>query len=489
MSHQSDYSFMQRAVANGWFYIWFVVYVFRYDRFTALYYKRVMRFELRSIVTLLILIAIPLHLSYDIGLILIKYSEGFYPIDGKIISKPSLLWSPFHRNLASVLDYTLACSMALLASIFFLLQSFYHYISKSVTKSSFMSSLEFRINIVCSLIVLAVFPLVQYLYRNNHIKREAAPQMAFSVVLISIGLLGIRTHFRFKSLLKVALMTVSEGSQSVIEKLEYFKDMNIVLVVAFLMTGTSLGIASIDGLTSSTVIARNKFASDLLVMNMNFFEFIIWVTLVLIFYPRRSIAGSAFGVSSGGGSLSRTAPISARHNANNSSNYQNQGDFIKSVNGNSNSTGKGTNRSYNTSKDRPPSVVPYKVPNDINNYDNNDTYPLTHIQEHDATDIVQMEAFKSMYDMESAPSLTIPPSKGRYDSNNSISFTPSQPTSPRSPNGSSFQQQQLPSQITTRVGQQMFVLEVAPGLDDYNQTRSPTSPSRPSRAYRPQYDS
>ena len=158
---------------------------------------------------------------------MIKYEEGFWNIPGtdRIIGRPSDLWVQSHRDRAIILDYILACAMALLTSIFFLLQSFYHYISKSVTKSSFMSSFEFRLNIVCSLIVIAVFPLIQYLFRNNHALREAAPQMAFSVVLLIIGILGVRTHFRFQSLLKVAMLTISESTQGVVEKLEYFKDM------------------------------------------------------------------------------------------------------------------------------------------------------------------------------------------------------------------------------------------------------------------------
>ncbi|CAO3572187.1 unnamed protein product [Mortierella alpina] len=410
MTHLSDYSFVQRGTSNSWFYLWFLVYVFRYDRFQALNIRRIARFELRSIVTLLLIIAKPLQISYDVGISMIKYEEGFWTIPGtdRIVGRPSDLWEPSHQARAEVLDYILACAMALLTSIFFLLQSFYHYISKSVTKSSFMSSLEFRLNIVCSLIVLAVFPLIQYLFRNNHALREAAPQMAFSVVLLIIGILGVRTHFRFQSLLKVAMLTISENTQGVVEKLEYFKDMNKILTGAMFGTGVSLAIASVDGLMPHPVIARHKFASDFLITNLNFFEFIIWVTLVFIFYPRRSGVGNVFG-SSSGGSLSRTAPNASR-----------QAQQLKSAHDNSYN---------NNSKDRPPSHVPYRPPegrsnnssskaeyvdlpldnlqhnfnqnnsNSNHNRNYNDTYPLTRTSgQQDATDFVQMNALKAMYD-------------------------------------------------------------------------------------------
>ncbi|KAG0199719.1 hypothetical protein BGX28_007028, partial [Mortierella sp. GBA30] len=408
MTHLSDYSFVQRGVANGWFYIWFVIYVFRYDRFQALSIRRIARFELRSIVTLLLLIARPLQLTYDVGSAVIKYEEGFWDNakTGQIVSRPSFLWSQSNQDRAAVLDYILACGMALLTCIFFLLQSFYHYISKSVTKSSFMSSFEFRLNIVCSLIVLAVFPLIQYVFRNNLAVREAAPQMAFSVVLLVIGFLGVRTHFRFKSLLKVAKLTISESTRGVVEKLEYFKDMNLILTGAMFGTGISLGIASVDGLSPNPIIAHNKFASDFLITNLNFFEFIIWVTLVLIFYPRRSAGGNVIG-SSSGGTLSRTAP------------NLRQGQHSRSVHE--------IVQASSLSKDRHQSHIPYRAPDGPNSknsntelddvllesirldrYNNrnnshtrhyNDTYPLTRISEQqDTADLVQLSALKSMYD-------------------------------------------------------------------------------------------
>ncbi|KAF9094271.1 hypothetical protein BGX27_001484 [Mortierella sp. AM989] len=61
----------------------------------------------------------------------------------------------------------------------------------------------------------------------------------------------------------------------------------MVLSFSFFGCSIPLGIMCVDGLTSHT-IATNKFASDFLITNLNFFSFIIWVTLILIFYPRKS---------------------------------------------------------------------------------------------------------------------------------------------------------------------------------------------------------
>ncbi|KAG0258436.1 hypothetical protein DFQ27_004633 [Actinomortierella ambigua] len=232
-----------------------------------------------------------------------------------ILAKPQAYWSKANQDLAGILDYVLACGLALETSVFFLMQAFWSYISKSITKSSFMSSLEFRINILASCGVIVTFPLVQYLFRNDHAYRESAPQLAFALALLTIAVLGVRTHFRFKSLLKVAVLTMNESSINVAERLEYFKDMNAILTFAFFGAGLSLGIASGDGIVTQT-IARHKFASDFLVTNLNFFEFLLWVTVVLIFYPRRSIIGNSFAYSSGG-ATSKSGAISMQRTQNN----------------------------------------------------------------------------------------------------------------------------------------------------------------------------
>ncbi|KAF9976903.1 hypothetical protein BGZ73_007520 [Actinomortierella ambigua] len=232
-----------------------------------------------------------------------------------ILAKPQAYWAKANQDLAGTLDYVLACGLALETSVFFLMQAFWSYISKSITKSSFMSSLEFRLNIIASCGVIVTFPLVQYIFRNDHAYRESAPQLAFALALMTIAVLGVRTHFRFKSLLKVAVLTMNESSVNVAERLEYFKDMNAILTFAFFGAGFSLGIASGDGIVTQT-IARNKFASDFLVTNLNFFEFLLWVTVVLIFYPRRSIIGNSFAYSSGG-ATSKSGAISMQRTQHN----------------------------------------------------------------------------------------------------------------------------------------------------------------------------
>ncbi|KAF9916657.1 hypothetical protein BX616_003186 [Lobosporangium transversale] len=293
----SDLSYLQRGVSTGWTYIWFIIYVFRWDRFGALSLRRLGRFELRSIVTILVLISLGLQLAYDLGSARLKYIEGFWinPHTQEIQSKPAQAWSGQDIEHVEPLYYTLACALALETCVFFLLQAFWSYISKSVTKSCFMTSFEFKVNIAASCIVVAIFPTVQYLFRNDFVYREVIPQMIFSILMFITGILGIRTHFRLVALIKNAGTISSETTLNVLQKLEYFKDMNVVLTFSFFGCAFPLSIMSVDGLLNKPLIAEHKFGSDFLITNLNFFEFIIWVTLTLIFYPRKTVTGSHFG--------------------------------------------------------------------------------------------------------------------------------------------------------------------------------------------------
>ncbi|KAF9573341.1 hypothetical protein EC968_008609 [Mortierella alpina] len=175
--------------------------------------------------------------------------------------------------------------------------AFWSYISKSVTKSSFMSSFEFKVNITASCFVLVLFPTAQFLFRNDFLYREAVPQIIFSALMFITGILGLRTHFRLVALIKNARAIMNETTVNVVHKLEYFRDMNTILTFSFFACALSLGVTSADGLMPHPKIAGNKLASDVLITNLNFFEFIIWVTLTLIFYPRKTGVSSPFGSS------------------------------------------------------------------------------------------------------------------------------------------------------------------------------------------------
>ncbi|KAG0324715.1 hypothetical protein BGZ99_001493 [Dissophora globulifera] len=239
-------------------------------------------------------------MDYDVGSARLKYIEGFWvnPLSKEVQSKPAQFWSPTDITHVEPLYYTLAMALAFENSAMFLLMAFWNYISKSVTKSSFMSSFEFKVNIVCSGLTIVIFPTVQFLFRKDFVYREAVPQLFFSIVTFINASMGVRTHFRLKALIKSARALANESTIKVVKKLQYFVDMNVILTFSLFGTSIPLGILSVDGMLDRPVINLNKFASDFMIANLNFFEFILWVTFTLIFYPRKSGAGLPFGPSS-----------------------------------------------------------------------------------------------------------------------------------------------------------------------------------------------
>ncbi|KAG0285806.1 hypothetical protein BGZ96_010007 [Linnemannia gamsii] len=138
-----------------------------------------------------------------------------------------------------------------------------------------MSSFEFKVYLVASCGAVVLFPTVQYLFRNDFVYREGVPHMLFCILLFTTGALGLRVHFRLVALIKNASITMNESTLSVLEKLEYFKDMNVILTFSVFACSFSLGIVAVDGVSPHPKIAGNKFASDLLITNLNFFQVII----------------------------------------------------------------------------------------------------------------------------------------------------------------------------------------------------------------------
>lgn len=108
-------------------------------------------------------------------------------------------------------------------------------------------------------------------------------------VLITAGL-GVRSHFRFARLLQATRLAAEARAKSmklsgdtsvtVIARLEYFRDMNVMLVIVLMLYGASLVILCADGLTPAMTINTNKFATDLLIANCNMCIVCLWFIFV-----------------------------------------------------------------------------------------------------------------------------------------------------------------------------------------------------------------
>ncbi|CAG8561982.1 14108_t:CDS:2 [Rhizophagus irregularis] len=305
----SDYSFLgicmymltniksdniERSVHDIYIWIWFIVHVWRCDRFASLSWKRISSLELKSFVTLFILIALPLGSFYDIVSTKITYIEGFYKFQNNAIrGKPRYLWSEDDKLWFIPSYYIFMTGLSFQTVTLFLLQCFWNYLTNSIAQTSFISRGEFAVYIVWGIISVSIYPILPYVFSKNEILLEAIPQLVYATQLLILVLLGIRTHLKFLELIK--LTSSYKNSANIIAKIRYFIDMNKLLTISLIVTTVSYYLLSIDLLTSAKIINNSKVASDLLAAHVNFASVIEWLALILIFYPRKGFVGTGAG--------------------------------------------------------------------------------------------------------------------------------------------------------------------------------------------------
>ncbi|KAI9313867.1 hypothetical protein BX666DRAFT_555180 [Dichotomocladium elegans] len=240
----------------------------------------------------------------------IKYSEGFMyiPTTGKVIQKPFTFWSASAQDANQPLNYLQCVTFAFHTSVFFLMQCFWNYLSNSVAKKSFMGSFEFKFYIIWALASVAMFPILQWTYRDDIYYGEAVPQLAYGLEVLITACLGIRSHFRFKRIISFSKRNKSSSTNAIVNRIAYFKEMNSILTATLFSYGASFVILCADGLTTEKVVNTSKFATDLLIANVNMCMVFLWLMFISIFHPRRNL-NSPSGPGSTGSDLQSKSNI------------------------------------------------------------------------------------------------------------------------------------------------------------------------------------
>nr|CAG8549045.1 3875_t:CDS:2 [Entrophospora candida] len=246
MMASSDYSFLERSVHEVYIWIWFIIHVYRCDKFSSLQWKRIRALELKSFVTILILLTLPFEAFYDIILTKIKYTEGFYLFvpTFSIRSKPRWLWSEEDQSWWTPTFYTLMVGFSFQTGTLFLLQCFWNYLSNSIAKVSFMSRIEFSIYIIWGVISVIMFPILPAILSQYESLIEVVPQLAYASQLMILAILGIITHLRFQKLINTVNIN-NKNKAHIIAKIRYFIDMNKLLTGSlFIMSARFVGTGS-----------------------------------------------------------------------------------------------------------------------------------------------------------------------------------------------------------------------------------------------------
>ncbi|KAG1321761.1 hypothetical protein G6F62_010639 [Rhizopus arrhizus] len=231
---------------------------------------------------------IPFQLFYDITSVTIKYEEGFANVFGHIFTKPEIMWTKADQSLVIPTEYSLCIGFSLQTGTLVLLQCFWNYLANSVARASFMSSKEFMFYIFWTFTSFIIFPVLQYNFSRDIYEptyKEIMPEMVYGIELFIVACLGVVSHFRFKKLLKSSRDTVN--GRSIIPKIRYFQEINLVLSTVLFGHGTLLTILSCDGLTGRKYLNAHKFSADFFICNINMCAVITWFCMILIFHPKQ----------------------------------------------------------------------------------------------------------------------------------------------------------------------------------------------------------
>ncbi|KAG1053947.1 hypothetical protein G6F43_004000 [Rhizopus delemar] len=231
---------------------------------------------------------IPFQLFYDITSVTIKYEEGFANVFGHIFTKPEIMWTKADQSLVIPTEYSLCIGFSLQTGTLVLLQCFWNYLANSVARASFMSSKEFMFYIFWTFTSFIIFPVLQYNFSRDIYEptyKEIMPEMVYGIELFIVACLGVVSHFRFKKLLRSSRDTVN--GRSIIPKIRYFQEINLVLSTVLFGHGTLLTILSCDGLTGRKYLNAHKFSADFFICNINMCAVITWFCMILIFHPKQ----------------------------------------------------------------------------------------------------------------------------------------------------------------------------------------------------------
>ncbi|KAG2223706.1 hypothetical protein INT45_007284 [Circinella minor] len=135
-----------------------------------------------------------------------------------------------------------------------------------------------------------MFPVLQWQYQDDIYLSEIVPQLAYGGEVLITAALGIRSNFRFKRIIASSRRNKPGAStNAIVNRLTYFKEMNVVLTIILFIYGACFIILCADGLTEEKVINTNKFACDLLIANVNMGVIFLWLLFISIFHPRRNL--------------------------------------------------------------------------------------------------------------------------------------------------------------------------------------------------------
>ncbi|CAO3608073.1 unnamed protein product [Cunninghamella blakesleeana] len=295
--HNSDFAFLESASIYIYGLAYFIYSIWQCDRFECLKFKKLVSGELKTVLTIIMFLTMSCQFVWDVTMTYIKYKEGYVSNGTEVVVAPFESWSLEHQQLALTTTYVQSMAFSLQVCIYYMLQCFWHYLTNTVAKKDFMGSLEFKFYIVWSLVSMVIYPVLQWYFHEEQDAAETIPSLIYGIQVILSAFLGIRTHYRFKKLIKNAVST--NANTLVINKLGYFSNINLMMIPCLFSYGLTYLIGCFDGLVGKNQIAPNRFANDCLLANGNIMALCLYILFISVFHPRRQFSPHVVGTSQG----------------------------------------------------------------------------------------------------------------------------------------------------------------------------------------------
>lgn len=197
MGHLSPFHYASESILLIYTLAFIAYRVWRIDNFQILTCRQLKETPGRVIAMYLIIVAALSMLTLGIVSCVFKYSEGWVQAsDGSIVIKPKKDYSPLNHRLSTATDFLAEASMISKGSAFFLTLATLNRISDSYLQTPFMSSTEFRVYTAYSLISIPLYFLIQFLYWNDAVMTNVAPQILYDaeqvILFILFVVMGVR---------------------------------------------------------------------------------------------------------------------------------------------------------------------------------------------------------------------------------------------------------------------------------------------------------
>ncbi|KAF8317609.1 hypothetical protein DL93DRAFT_2033055, partial [Clavulina sp. PMI_390] len=233
------------SILSTLFFGFLISHLWKFDRFESLKWRSNRnKGAFKRVMTFTYLLGLPCIMVYSIGMMVIKYQEGYTPY--LVIPTPYILWSPTNRSLVLklVMFWAVAWGLEIVTHLEEL--CFWLFLMNAGgSHVSWFSSIYFKLWAVGSVAGLTSIPLVTWFTRSDPLTSEAYTLLVGSSASLLITLGGLRIVWTFPAFLHTVRSAGAEPE--VVVRLTTFHDVNVMRIIFRFVFTVPAFILAVDG--------------------------------------------------------------------------------------------------------------------------------------------------------------------------------------------------------------------------------------------------